>query len=142
MEGVLFIALLGAVIGLVLAFTGAGGGILSVPLLVFGLHLSVQQAGPIGLSAVFAAALLGTVLGLREGIVRYRAAALMGTSGMLMAPFGFYLAQYIPNRPLIMAFSAVMLYTAWSGLSQSFRASTAKAQAPCAISETRPIANA
>ncbi|MEQ4503731.1 MAG: sulfite exporter TauE/SafE family protein, partial [Pseudomonas sp.] len=31
---------LGAIIGVVLALTGAGGGILAVPLLVFGLGLS------------------------------------------------------------------------------------------------------
>lgn len=35
---------LGALIGLVLALTGAGGGVLAIPLLVFGLHLPVQQA--------------------------------------------------------------------------------------------------
>ncbi len=130
----MFIALLGAVIGVVLAFTGAGGGILSVPLLVFGLHLSVQQAAPIGLSAVFAAALLGTFLGLREGIVRYRAAALVGVAGMLTAPIGFFLAQNVPNRPLTVAFAGVLLYTAWRGLSRSPMPVAAKTQAPCVVS--------
>jgi uncharacterized membrane protein YfcA len=40
---------LGAIIGAVLALTGAGGGILAVPLLVFGLGLSMVEAAPIGL---------------------------------------------------------------------------------------------
>jgi uncharacterized membrane protein YfcA len=133
MQSMMFVALLGAVIGLVLAFTGAGGGILSVPLLVFGLHLSVQQAAPIGLSAVFAAAALGAFLGLREGIVRYRAAAVMGAAGMVMAPVGFYLAQNIPNRPLTVAFSGVLLYTAWRSLSGAGNAAIVKAQAPCVV---------
>ncbi len=147
MEGLTFVVLLGAVIGLVLAFTGAGGGILSVPLLVFGLHLSVQQAAPIGLSAVFAAALLGAFLGWRDGIVRYRAAALMGVAGMLTAPLGFYLAQNIPNRPLTVVFSCVLLYTAWRTLFAPAKAESVRAQAPCVVSAvdqrltwTRPCA--
>ena len=44
--------LLGALVGCIMGLTGAGGGILAIPLLVFGLHLSVPQAGPIGLLAV------------------------------------------------------------------------------------------
>ena len=36
--------LLGALVGLIQALTGAGGGILAVPLLVFGLSLSVATA--------------------------------------------------------------------------------------------------
>lgn len=32
---------LGSVVGLILALTGAGGAIVAVPLLIFGLHLSV-----------------------------------------------------------------------------------------------------
>lgn len=139
--------LLGVLIGLVLAFTGAGGGILSVPLLVFGLHLSVQQAAPVGLAAVFAASLLGALLGLREGIVRYRAAALMGTAGMVMAPVGFFLAQNLPNRPLTVVFALVMFYTAWRTLSHAGQAMDTQAQAPCVVSTvdqrltwTRPCA--
>jgi len=147
MESMTLVVLLGAVIGLVLAFTGAGGGILSVPLLVFGLHMSVQQAAPIGLSAVFAAALLGAFLAWREGIVRYRAAALMGIAGMVTAPLGFYLAQNIPNRPLTVAFSCVLLYSAWRSLSASAKGVSIKARAPCIVSTvdqrltwTRPCA--
>ena len=147
MEGLTLVVSLGAVIGLVLGLTGAGGGILSVPLLVFGLHMSVQQAAPIGLSAVFAASLLGAFLGWREGIVRYRAAALIGITGMLAAPLGFYLAQNIPNRPLTVAFSFVLLYSAWRSLNASSEGVATSAQAPCVVSTvdqrltwTRPCA--
>ena len=104
---------MGAIVGLVLALTGAGGGVLAIPLLVFGLHLQVQQAAPVGLVAVGLAAAVGTVLGLREGIVRYRAAALIGVAGMLIAPLGITLAQWLPNRPLLATFALVLAYTAW-----------------------------
>ena len=55
---------LGAAVGLILALTGAGGGILAVPLLVFGLHLSIVEAAPIGLLAVGLASAVGALLGL------------------------------------------------------------------------------
>jgi uncharacterized membrane protein YfcA len=106
-------AALGGCVGLLLALTGAGCGILAVPLLVFGLRLSVAQSAPIGLIAVGLAAALGAGLGLREGIVRYRAAALIGGVGMVLAPVGFVAAQRIPNAPLTVAFSFVMAFTAW-----------------------------
>jgi uncharacterized membrane protein YfcA len=78
----LLTVLLGSVIGLVLAVTGAGAGVLAVPLLVFVLHLPLQQAAPVALAAVGMASAVGAVLGLREGIVRYRAAALIGAMGI------------------------------------------------------------
>lgn len=104
---------LGGVVGFVIAFSGAGGGVLAVPLLVFSLHLPMREAAPISLVSVGLTAALGAVLGLREGLVRYRAAALMGIAGMLMSPLGVALAQYVPNAPLLLAFSALLAFTAW-----------------------------
>lgn len=113
MDSSLLAGTLGALIGLVLAFTGAGGGVLAIPLLVFALHLPVQQAGPIGLFAVGIAATAGATMGLRHGMVRYRAATLIGLAGMLTAPLGVVLAHRLPNRPLTAAFAVVLAYTAW-----------------------------
>lgn len=151
---------LGAVVGLILALTGAGGGILAVPLLVFGLHLTMAQAAPIGLVAVGMAALLGAVLGLREGIVRYRAALLIGCTGMLLAPLGLWLGQRLPNRPLLLGFAAVLAYASWRIHKQAQRAlappapqsaagATAEGSRPCLLDPadgrlhwTRPCARA
>ncbi len=104
---------LGGIVGLILALSGAGGGIIAVPLLVFGLHLEMVAAAPIGLIAVGLAALVGALLGLRDGIVRYRAAALIGTIGMMSAPLGVWLAQRIPNPPLLFAFGLLLALTGW-----------------------------
>lgn len=112
---------LGLVVGVILALTGAGGGILAVPLLVFGVHLGVAQAGPIGLLAVGMAAALGAVLGLREGIVRYRAALLIAAAGMLLAPLGVWLAQRLDNRWLSVLFALVLLLVAFRTLRQAMR---------------------
>jgi uncharacterized membrane protein YfcA len=103
---------LGLVVGLILALTGAGGGILAVPLLVFGAGIGVAQAGPIGLLAVGMAAALGAALGLRQGIVRYRAALLIAGVGMLLSPAGLWLAHRVDNHVLSALFGMVMLYVA------------------------------
>lgn len=104
---------LGAVVGLILALTGAGGGILAVPLLVFGLGLPMVKASPIGLLAVGLAAAVGAALGLHAGIVRYRAALMIGALGIATTPVGLWFAGRIPNAPLMIAFALVL---AWVGL--------------------------
>lgn len=103
---------LGGVVGLILALTGAGGGILAVPLLLFGTGVGVDAAGPIGLMAVGMAAVLGAVLGLRAGIVRYRAVVLIAASGMLLSPAGLWAARQIDGRWLALLFALVLLYVA------------------------------
>lgn len=112
---------LGVVVGVVLGITGAGGAILAVPLLVFGLQMSMAQAGPVGLLAVGVAASLGAVLGLRAKVLRYRAAGLMAVAGLLASPAGFWLAQRIPNGPLTVLFSVVLTGVAWRTFSQASR---------------------
>jgi uncharacterized membrane protein YfcA len=129
---------LGAIVGLILALTGAGGGILAVPLLVFGLHLSIIQAAPVGLIAVGGAAAIGAVLGLREGLVRYRAAAVVGLIGMALAPVGVRLARIVPNGPLTVAFSIVLAYVAVRMLLQARRSEgegseAHRASLPCVL---------
>lgn len=106
--------LLGLVVGIILALTGAGGGILAVPLLVFGTGIDVAQAGPIGLLAVGMAAALGAVLGLRSGLVRYRAALLIAAAGMLLSPAGLWAARLADARWLSFLFALTLLYVAYS----------------------------
>jgi uncharacterized membrane protein YfcA len=107
------VPLLGFTVGVILALTGAGGGILAVPLLVFGAGLSMTAAGPIGLLAVALAALLGAVMGLKAGTVRYKAALLISATGILFSPLGVWLAQRMPNKPLTLVFAFVLLFVAW-----------------------------
>ena len=105
--------LLGAAVGVVMGLTGAGGGILAVPLLVFGMHLTVAEAGPIGLLAVGVSAAVGALIGLKAGIVRYRAALLIASSGVLLAPIGVWLAHRLDTRLLSLLFSAVLAWVAY-----------------------------
>lgn len=103
---------LGIFVGLLMGLTGAGGGILSVPLLVFFLHLGVAEAAPIALCAVALAASVGAILGLRSKILRYKAAGLMAIFGLLLSPLGLWLAPQIPNAPLLILFSCTLFFVA------------------------------
>lgn len=132
---------LGALIGVLLALTGAGGGILAVPLLVFGAHLGVAQAGPIALMAVGMAAGIGALLGLRAGVVRYRAAMLIAGAGMLLSPAGLWLAGRIDNRWLSILFALVLMHVAW----KTYRGATSPAStavpAPAPACARSPVTN-
>ncbi|CAN7658283.1 sulfite exporter TauE/SafE family protein [Massilia sp. LjRoot122] len=127
---------LGLAVGLVLALTGAGGGILAVPLLVFFTGISMAQAAPIGLVAVGLSAGLGAMLGLRVQIVRYRAALLIAGAGMLLAPLGLWLAQRIDNRWLVVLFAFVLLDVAWKSYQKSRGGSSDKVRMPVCIRST------
>lgn len=136
MEPTALALLLGAIIGLILALTGAGGGVMAIPLLVFALHLPVQQAAPVGLLAVGVASLLGAVLGLRQGIVRYRAALLIGGVGMLIAPLGVFMAQWLPNRPLLTSFAFLLAYISWRTLTRSSTELQCREATPCHVKDS------
>jgi uncharacterized membrane protein YfcA len=132
---------LGLAVGLILALTGAGGGILAVPLLVFGTHIGMAQAGPIGLLAVGMAACLGAVLGLRAGVVRYRAAVLVAISGMVCSPAGLWLARRVDNRWLSVLFAFTLLYVAFKTFDKARRkgaASTAARPVPVCVRDAAP----
>lgn len=106
------IAALGVIVGLILALTGAGGGILAVPLLVFGAHQRIAEAAPIGLLAVAMAATVGGTLGFRTGIVRYRAAVVVSAAGMFTSPLGLWLGRRVDNSWLAVLFAGVLLIAA------------------------------
>jgi uncharacterized membrane protein YfcA len=131
-------ACLGALVGILMGLTGAGGGILGVPVLVFGMGWSMQQAAPVALVAMALAATIGTIEGLRHGLVRYRAAALIALAGVLTAPLGVAAAQVIAQRWLLGAFAAILLGVALRLFGQSAADSRADAENPGAWARLDP----
>lgn len=117
-EILLISILLGSFIGAILALTGAGGTIIAVPLLIFGLHLNVAEAAPVALLAVCLASTLGAVFEHKQGKVRYRAAGFIAITGVIAAPTGIWLAQKLPNGPLTIIFALVLFYVAVDMLRQ------------------------
>jgi uncharacterized membrane protein YfcA len=140
---------LGALTGLMLGLTGAGGGVLALPLLVFGLGLSIPGAASIALLAVGLSSAIGAGLGLRQGIVRYRAAGLIGACGIVTAPLGVWLSHRLPAVPLALCFAAVQGWVSvrlWRGANRGLRP---QARCPCRLDThtgrlhwTRPCARA
>ncbi|MDZ4099164.1 MAG: sulfite exporter TauE/SafE family protein [Methylophilaceae bacterium] len=112
----LTLALLGMVVGLIMAITGAGGGIIGVPLLVLIAGLTVQQSAPIALMAVFFGAGLAAAIGWRKGLVRYRAALLIAISGAILSPAGLWLGHQIDDKWLNLGFAALLIVIALRAL--------------------------
>ena len=104
--------ILGILVGAVLGLTGAGGGILAVPVLVAGMGWPMQQATPVALVAVVGGAVIGALEGLRKKLVRYKAAILIAISGVPFTAVGLHIAQITPQRWLMGIFGIVMLIVA------------------------------
>jgi uncharacterized membrane protein YfcA len=104
---------LGLFVGLILALTGAGGSILAIPLLIFGVNLSLNEAAPIALLAIMSAATIASIQGLIKGNVRYKSALLMSGFGLAIAPVGVWLAVRVPIHYLSVCLALIMLYIAW-----------------------------
>lgn len=113
MMTLLIAAGLGLFIGFFMALTGAGGAIVALPLLMMLLNLSMQQAAPIALMAVFAVASIAAIIDLKQGHVRYKAAALLAITGVVTAPLGVNLAMKTPALILQGLFVVVLCYVAW-----------------------------
>lgn len=113
--------LVGVVIGLVLGLTGAGGSVLAVPLLVFGLGYSTTVAVGISLGTVCAAAFFGSAQRLGLNQIAWIPAFIFAVSGITLAPIGVYLSGFIPQPFHIGSFGFLMLLIATKMLWQSLK---------------------
>lgn len=131
--------LLGLFTGLILGLTGAGGALLAIPLLTLCLNLSIYQAAPIALLAVFIGASIGAAQGLYKGIVRYKAAMLIATVGVILAPLGVMAAKQIPNQMLSILLIGTLLFIGirtWKTALLKALDNSHKAPAACMINPT------
>lgn len=110
---------LGLFVGVIMAVTGAGATILAAPMLVFAFNLNLLSALPISLLAVMVSSVLATILGLKQGLVRYRAVALLAFCGVLLAPIGVWLSHQLPDQVLALLFIAVLFFVGYRSLVDS-----------------------
>ncbi|MCP2247307.1 sulfite exporter TauE/SafE family protein [Lentzea aerocolonigenes] len=101
-------ALFGLVIGAVLGTLGAGGSILAVPALVYGVGMPLATAIPTSLVVVAASALGGLAVRLRTGTVRWPVALVFAATSIPAAFAGTALGRLIPERWSLLAFSVLM----------------------------------
>ncbi len=118
----------GLLIGLILGLTGAGGGILAVPALMASQNWSVADASPVALLAVAVATFVGAMQGLKQGLVRYRAAIWIAILSIPMANVGIQIAERINPAYLTIIFALVMLLVAYRLFKSQL---TDFEQAPC-----------
>jgi uncharacterized membrane protein YfcA len=101
--------LAGSFIGAVLGFIGAGGAMLSVPILMYLFDFEPKLATTAALAVVFLAALSGLVPKARMKQILYRDAFVISGIG-LITNIGFALiAQHIPDSVITTGFAAVLL---------------------------------
>lgn len=110
----LLAALFGALVGLALGLVGAGGSILTVPALIYGLGMGVREAVPASLALVGSIAATGAITHYRQGTVRLGVALRFGAAGVAGALIGSKLNQLVPPRMLLSLFALVMMAAAVS----------------------------
>jgi hypothetical protein len=101
--------LAGALIGSVLGFIGAGGAMLSVPILIYIFHFTPIHASTAALLVVFFAALSGVIPKIRKGEVIYREALAISGIGLITNLGGAVLSKHLSDRTILTGFALVLM---------------------------------
>lgn len=107
-------AVLALLIGLTLGVLGAGGSILTVPVITFTLGVEPKQAIVMGLPIVGGAALVGVAQHWRAGNINFRVAIPFGLAAMLGAYGGAFVARVLTGDTQLAVLAVVMLAAAFS----------------------------
>lgn len=128
-----YLALTGAaLIGLSLGLTGAGGSIITLPVLVYLAGVAPREAVGLSLFIVGTAALVGAITRWRSGEVHAKAVLMFSLSGMAGAWLGSRLTHAVSPSVLMMIFAGLMLMVAANMLRGSARNEHA-------LAECRPL---
>lgn len=103
---------IGLVVGLVIGALGGGGGVLTVPALVYLLHVPTREAAAASLVIVGTAALVGLPAHARSGNVRWPAGLAFGAVGTAAAIGGTLLSRQLDGDVLLLAFAVIILVSA------------------------------
>ncbi|MGH8278693.1 MAG: sulfite exporter TauE/SafE family protein [Gammaproteobacteria bacterium] len=109
----MLLAILGAVlVGLVLGLLGSGGSILTVPVLLYLVHMPDKLAIGSSLGIVGGISLAGALPYARQRLVQWRWVLLFGIPDMAGAWAGAWIAEFLPGAVQLLIFAAVMLTAA------------------------------
>ena len=127
--------LIGAFVGIIVGSLGAGGGILSVPILVYILGQDTHQATGLSLIIVGLTAAVSLATRARSGNVAWREGALFALAGLVGTWAGSALGPLVSARALMLSFcallGAVSLFMVRSQLRTSVPSSSDEAGATC-----------
>lgn len=96
-------------IGITLGVFGGGGGILTVPLLHYGLHLPVGEAIATSLIVICITSSISTLHYARQGQVYWREGLFIGASGIIGSVCGSLFADFLPHQLLLLILTTVMI---------------------------------
>jgi len=113
--------LAGGFIGAVLGFVGAGGAMLSVPILIYLFSFTPHHATTAALAVVFLAALSGALPKMRSKEILYRDALVIWSIG-LITNLGFSsISESLPDAFITTGFSVVLVFAGLSMLRNSLK---------------------
>ncbi len=98
-------------IGAALAVFGAGGSIVTVPVLVYGAGLDAHRAAGTSLMVVGLVALIGALA--KHWAPKLRTALVFGAAGMVGALPGAWLNHHVPGLAVLVGFALTLLAAAW-----------------------------
>ncbi|WP_198398403.1 sulfite exporter TauE/SafE family protein [Brevibacterium antiquum] len=99
---------LGLLVGGVLGLVGAGGSIIAVPALVYGVGMSTHEAIPSALLVVGASSIAAVLPRIRTGI-SWRIALRVGAAGIPAAWAGAAVGRLVNDTVLMLAFAVIMI---------------------------------
>lgn len=102
----------GVVVGAALGLLGAGGSILAIPALVYGVGLPLSAAIPTSLLVVAVSAAGGLVARWRSKVIRWPVALVFAAASVPAAFAGTALGKLLPDRWLLAAFAVLMAVVA------------------------------
>jgi len=100
----------GCAIGAVLGFVGAGGAMLTVPILVYGFNFPPHQASVAAIAVVIAAATSGLYPRIKSGEVLVKEALIISGLGAFANIASAQITKNISDELLITGFSAVIIF--------------------------------
>ena len=93
---------LALLVGFVLGLLGGGGSVLTVPILIYALHVPVKQAIATSLCVVGLVAFIGFLSHWRQKTVALRVAFAFGPPAVVAAYAGAKIAKHLPTAQLVM----------------------------------------
>lgn len=99
----------GLLVGIIVGALGAGGGILSVPILVYILHQDPHDAAAASLVIVGITALVALPGRARQGHVRWRDGSICGALSMLGSVLGGLASRLVSPAILMVLFAGLLL---------------------------------
>ena len=109
MTSALLIAALGVLAGVISGLFGVGGGIIFVPALTLILGRHQLQAEATSLAAIVPVAIVGSWRQNREGLVRWKTAAIIGVASIGGVLAGAEVATSLSNKALERAFGIFLV---------------------------------